>query len=68
MADIVEALPDTAVFVALIRNTREEEKVLEYLDELEFLASTAGITGDRHGMMIIRREGILDILEQGKRS
>jgi DNA mismatch repair protein MutS len=25
-----------------------------------------GITADRHGMIIINNEGILDILEQGK--
>jgi GTP-binding protein HflX len=33
---------ETAVLVGLIDRTQDEEKVTEYLDELEFLADTAG--------------------------
>ncbi len=36
-----------AVFVGIIKQNDEERKVLEYLDELEFLAETAGATGDK---------------------
>ena len=36
-----------AVFVGIVRQNEEERKVGEYLDELEFLAETAGATGDR---------------------
>ena len=36
-----------AVFVGIIRQNDDERKVLEYLDELEFLAETAGAIGDR---------------------
>ena len=36
-----------AVFVGIIKQNNEERKVLEYLDELEFLAETAGAKGDR---------------------
>ena len=36
-----------AVFVGIIRQNEDERKVGEYLDELEFLAETAGATGDR---------------------
>ena len=38
---------EKAVFVGIIRQNDEERRVLEYLDELEFLAETAGATGDR---------------------
>lgn len=33
---------ETAVLVGLINKTQDEEKAIEYLDELEFLADTAG--------------------------
>ena len=36
-----------AVFVGIVRQNEDESKVGEYLDELEFLAETAGATGDR---------------------
>ena len=37
-----EAKSETAVLVALITKTQDERKTNEYLDELEFLAETAG--------------------------
>ena len=42
--------------------TRMNGHVPEYTYQLE-----PGITDDRHGMIIIRNEGILDILEHGKK-
>ena len=39
---ISEAKAETAVLVALITNEQDEAKTKEYLDELEFLADTAG--------------------------
>lgn len=39
---ISEAQVETAVLVALITQTQDERKTAEYLDELEFLAETAG--------------------------
>jgi GTP-binding protein HflX len=39
---ISEAKAETAVLVALITNQQDEAKTNEYLDELEFLATTAG--------------------------
>ena len=36
-----------AVFVSIITPGIEDRKVMEYLDELEFLAETAGATGDK---------------------
>ena len=44
MNDIRE---EKAVFVGIIRQGDNERKVKEYLDELEFLADTAGAKGDR---------------------
>ena len=39
--------PEKAVFVGIVRQNEDERRVLEYLEELEFLAETAGATGDR---------------------
>ena len=39
---ISEAKAETAVLVGLITNQQDEAKTNEYLDELEFLADTAG--------------------------
>ena len=38
---------EKAVFIGIIKQNEDERKVYEYLDELEFLAETAGATGDR---------------------
>ena len=38
---------EKAVFVGIIKQGDEERKVMEYLDELRFLAETAGAEGDR---------------------
>jgi GTP-binding protein HflX len=35
---------ETAVLVGLIQKDQKEQQVMEYLDELEFLAETAGVT------------------------
>ena len=36
-----------AVLVAVIRDQQQERQAVEYLDELEFLAETAGVRTDR---------------------
>ena len=38
---------EKAVFVGIIRQNDDERRVMEYLDELEFLAETADAQGDR---------------------
>ena len=38
---------EKAVFVGIIKQNDDERKVMEYLEELEFLAETAGAKGDR---------------------
>ena len=41
-------MEEKAVFVGIIKREDEERKVLEYLEELRFLAETAGVDGDRN--------------------
>ena len=38
---------EKAVFVGIVKQNEDERKINEYLDELEFLAETAGAIGDR---------------------
>lgn len=47
MYDTVDTHIYTAAFVALITREQDENQVAEYLDELQFLATTAGVTGDK---------------------
>lgn len=42
--NVIDAGPETAVLVGLITPRQDERKTNEYLDELEFLAETAGAT------------------------
>ena len=43
-----EAKAETAILVALITKNQDERKTAEYLDELEFLAETAGCRETLH--------------------
>ena len=46
MAKITEAQhQEKAVFVGVIKQNDDERQIMEYLDELEFLAETAGAVG-----------------------
>lgn len=40
-------MEERAVFIGIIRQGEDERKIQEYLDELEFLADTAGVEGDK---------------------
>jgi GTPase len=44
---MTEERVEKAVFVGVITQNDDERKIKDYLDELEFLAETAGATGDR---------------------
>lgn len=57
---------EKAVFVGIIRQTDEERKVLEYLDELEFLAETAGATGDKKFIQRVDRPDNATYIRSGK--
>ena len=47
MLDKKEHLYEKAVLIGLITQNQSEEKLSEYLDELEFLAFTAGATVEK---------------------
>ena len=47
MAKIEEKYHEKAVFVGVIKQGDDERQIMEYLDELEFLAETAGAVGNR---------------------
>ena len=58
--------PDKAVFIGIIRDGEEERKVLEYLEELEFLALTAGMEGDRKFVQRVDRPDNATYIRSGK--
>lgn len=57
---------DRAVFVGIIRQTDDEAKVMEYLEELEFLADTAGYIGDKKFVQRVDRPDNATYIRSGK--
>ena len=57
---------EKAVFVGIIRQTDEESKVMEYLDELEFLAETAGAVGDKKFVQRVDKPEKATYIRSGK--
>lgn len=57
---------EKAVFVGLIKQTDEERKILEYLDELEFLAETAGVEGDKKFIQKVDKPEKATYIRSGK--
>lgn len=57
---------EKAVFVGIITRNDEESKVMEYLDELEFLAETAGATRDKKFVQRIDRPDNATYIRSGK--
>ena len=47
MYETVDTHQYTAVFAAVVTRQQDERRVAEYLDELQFLALTAGVVGDK---------------------
>ncbi len=47
MYDTIDTHVYTAAFVAVINQSQDESQVNEYLDELQFLALTAGVVGEK---------------------
>ena len=47
MIEIKERYIEKAIFVGVIKQGDDERQVNEYLDELEFLAETAGAEGTK---------------------
>lgn len=57
---------EKAVFVGIITSNEEESKVMEYLDELEFLAETAGATRDKKFVQKLDRPDNATYIRSGK--
>lgn len=57
---------ERAVFVGIIQQKDEERKILEYLDELEFLADTAGYQGDKKFIQRVDRPEKATYIRSGK--
>lgn len=57
---------EKAVFVGIITSNDEESKVIEYLDELEFLAETAGATRDKKFVQRLDRPDNATYIRSGK--
>ena len=57
---------EKAVFVGIIRPKDTERKVMEYLDELQFLAETAGVEGDKKFVQRMERTESSTYIRSGK--
>ena len=57
---------ERAVFVGIITDKDDERKVYEYLDELEFLAETAGATRDKKFVQRLDRPDNATYIRSGK--
>lgn len=57
---------EKAVFIGIITSNDEESKVMEYLDELEFLAETAGATRDKKFVQRLDRPDNATYIRSGK--
>lgn len=57
---------EKAVFVGIITEKDEESRVMEYLDELEFLAETAGATRDKKFVQRLERPDNATYIRSGK--
>ena len=67
MAKITEAQHnEKAVFVGVIKQGDEERQVMEYLDELEFLAETAGAIGVKKFIQKVDRPDSRRYIRSGK--
>lgn len=63
---MTEELMEKAVFVGIIRPEDDERKVNEYLDELQFLAETAGVQGEKKFLQRLERPDNTTYIRSGK--
>lgn len=63
---MTEELMEKAVFVGIIRPEDDERKVNEYLDELKFLAETAGVQGEKKFLQRLERPDNATYIRSGK--
>jgi len=57
---------EKAVFIGVIKGNDDERKTYEYLDELEFLAETAGATGDKKFVQRLEKPDNATYIRSGK--
>ena len=57
---------EKAVFVGIIKQDDDERKIYEYLEELQFLAETAGAVGDRKFVQRVDRPDKATYIRSGK--
>lgn len=57
---------EKAVFVGIVKQGEDERKIQEYLDELEFLAETAGAVGDKKFIQKVDRPDNATYIRSGK--
>lgn len=57
---------ERAVFVSVLTPGETEEQVTEYLDELQFLAETAGVTGEKRFIQRLDRQNSKTYIGSGK--
>ena len=57
---------ERAVFVGIVKQDDDERKILEYLDELQFLAETAGAMGDKQFVQHVDRPDKATYIRSGK--
>lgn len=62
----MDKVVERAVFVGIIRQGEEERKIWEYLDELEFLADTAGVVGDKKFVQKVDKPEKATYIRSGK--
>ena len=63
---MTEELMEKAVFVGIIGPEDDERKVNEYLDELQFLAETAGVQGEKKFLQRLERPDNATYIRSGK--
>lgn len=63
---MTEELIEKAVFVGIIRPEDDERKVNEYLDELQFLAETAGVQGKKKFLQRLEKPDNATYIRSGK--
>ena len=63
---MTEELMEKAVFVGIIRPEDDERKVNEYLDELQFLAETAGVQGEKKFLQRLEKQDNATYIRSGK--
>ncbi len=66
MLDKKEHLYEKAVLVGLVTQNQSEEKLVEYMDELEFLALTAGATIDKRFIQKLTQQDPKTFIGSGK--